>query len=181
MLARAGLLRGCFIPLEPLRTLRQVSRYHHKITALRAMEKNRLVKVLSDAGIRISAVVSDAHGVAASAIIDCLLAGGTPEQALALAGRLQRTTGGLVDRAARRAQRGPYPRGQNHSKPYRVSGCSVDRPRTVSVGCAPAIPALNIKSYNTNTYKENAGGLFARLTGLVNWKRSDWAKTGEGR
>ena len=88
MLARAGLLRGSFIPPERLRTLRQVSRHHHKITAMRAMEKNRLVKVLSDAGIRITAVVSDAHGVAASAIIDCLLAGGAPEQALAHAGRL---------------------------------------------------------------------------------------------
>ena len=89
MLARAGLLRGSFIPPERLHTLRQVSRHHQKITAMRAMEKNRLVKVLSDAGIRITAVVSDPHGVAATAIIDCLLDGGTPEQALALAGRLK--------------------------------------------------------------------------------------------
>jgi hypothetical protein len=51
--------------------------------------ENRLVKVSSDAGIRITAVVSDAHGVAATAIIDCLLAGGTPEQAPTHAGRLQ--------------------------------------------------------------------------------------------
>lgn len=89
MLARAGLLRGSFIPPEQLRTLRQVGRHHHKITAMRAMEKNRLVKVLSDAGIRITAVVSDAHGIAATAMINCLLAGGTPEQALAYAGRLR--------------------------------------------------------------------------------------------
>ena len=89
MLARAGLLRGSFIPPEQLRNLRQVSRHHQKITAMRAMEKNRVLKVLSDAGIRITAVVSDAHGVAATAIIDCLLAGGTPEQALTHAGRLQ--------------------------------------------------------------------------------------------
>ena len=89
MLARAGLLRGSFIPPERLHTLRQVSRHHQKITAMRAMEKNRLVKVLSDAGIRITAVVSDPHGVAATAIIDCLLDGGTPEPALTLAGRLK--------------------------------------------------------------------------------------------
>jgi transposase len=89
MLARAGLLRGSFIPPEQLRNLRQVSRHHQKITAMRAMEKNRLLKVLSDAGIRITAVVSDAHGVAATAIIDGLLAGGTPEQALTHAGRLR--------------------------------------------------------------------------------------------
>lgn len=89
MLARAGLLRGSFIPPERLHTLRQVSRHHQKITAMRAMEKNRLVRVLSDAGIRITAVVSDPHGVAATAIIDCLLDGGTPEQALTFAGRLK--------------------------------------------------------------------------------------------
>jgi transposase len=89
MLARAGLLRGSFIPPERLRTLRQVSRHHQKLTAMQAMEKNRLVKVLSDAGIRLTAVVSDPHGVAASAIIHCLLTGGTPEQALTFAGRLR--------------------------------------------------------------------------------------------
>jgi transposase len=89
MLARAGLLRGSFIPPEDIRTLRQISRYHHRTTAMLAAEKNRLVRVLSDAGIRITAVVSDAHGVAARAMIDCLLDGGTPEQALAYAGRLK--------------------------------------------------------------------------------------------
>ena len=39
MLARAGLLRGSFIPPAQLRNLRQVSRHHQKITAVRAMEK----------------------------------------------------------------------------------------------------------------------------------------------
>ncbi len=51
MLARAGLLRGSFIPPERLPTLRQVGRHHQKITAMRAMEKNRLVKVLMGRGL----------------------------------------------------------------------------------------------------------------------------------
>jgi transposase len=89
MLARAGLLRGSFIPPEKLRNVRQISRYHHRTTALLAAEKNRLVRLLSDAGIRITAAVSDPHGVAARAMIDCLLDGGTPEQALQYAGRLK--------------------------------------------------------------------------------------------
>jgi transposase len=89
MLARSGLLRGSFVPPEQLRNLRQVSRYHESLTGDLAAEKNRLVRVLSDAGIRITAVVSDAHGVAATAMIDCLLDGGTPEQALEFAGRLK--------------------------------------------------------------------------------------------
>ena len=89
MLARAGLLRGSFIPPEPLRNLRQISRYHQRTTAMLAAEKNRLVRLLSDAGIRLTAVVSDPHGVAARALIDCLLEGSTPEQALRYAGRLK--------------------------------------------------------------------------------------------
>ena len=89
MLARAGLLRGSFIPPEPLRNVRQISRYHQRTTAMLAAEKNRLVRLLSDAGIRLTAVVSDPHGVAARALIDCLLEGGTPEQALRYAGRLK--------------------------------------------------------------------------------------------
>jgi transposase len=66
MLARAGLLRGSFIPPKKLRNLRQISRYHHRTTAMLAAEKNRLVRLLSDAGIRLTAVVSDPHGVAAA-------------------------------------------------------------------------------------------------------------------
>lgn len=89
MLARAGLLRGSFIPEERLRNVRQVSRHHQRLTGLLAAEKNRLVRLLADAGIRLSAVVSDPHGVEATAMIDCLLAGGTPEQALGFAKRLK--------------------------------------------------------------------------------------------
>ena len=89
MLARAGLRRGSFIPPAEVRNLRQLSRYHQRTTAMLAAEKNRLVRVLSDAGIRLTAVVSEAHGVAARAMIDCLLNRGTPEQALAFVGRLQ--------------------------------------------------------------------------------------------
>jgi transposase len=83
------LLGGSFIPPEQLRNLRQISRYHQRTTAMLAAEKNRLAKVLSDAGIRLNGVVSDLHGVAARALIDCLLGGGTSEQALAHAGRLR--------------------------------------------------------------------------------------------
>jgi transposase len=88
-LARAGLLRGSFIPPEPLRNLRQLSRHHQRVTAMVAAEKNRLVRVLGDGGIRLTAVVSDPHGVAARDMIDCLLNGGTPHEAIGYAGRLR--------------------------------------------------------------------------------------------
>lgn len=82
MLGRSGLLRGSFIPVADLRNLRHIARYHKILTNQLAAEKNRLVKTLSDAGIRISAVVSDSHGQSATAMIDCLLDGGTPSEAL---------------------------------------------------------------------------------------------------
>jgi transposase len=124
MLARAGLLRGSFIPPAQLRNLRQVSRHHQKITAMRAMEKNRLLKVLSDAGIRITAVVSDAHGVAATAIIDGLLAG-DPGTGVDPCRSPPGCTRNLARVVAGRTKCGTSLRGPNDSPPYPLSGCAV--------------------------------------------------------
>ena len=85
MLARAGLLRPSFIPPEKLRRLRLVSRQRQKMVGTLAAEKNRLGKVLSDAGVRLGVVVSDLNGKSARAMIAALIAGATPEQALGYA------------------------------------------------------------------------------------------------
>lgn len=86
-LARAGLLRGSFVPPERLRELRHVARQRVKQVEMLANEKNRLHKILTDAGIRLSVVVSDVHGTTARAMTEALIAGRTPEQVLQLAGR----------------------------------------------------------------------------------------------
>jgi hypothetical protein len=67
VLGRFGLVRGSFIPPEDLRELRLVSRYRRKLAATLAAEKNRLHKVLDDAGIMLGAVVCDIDGVSAKA------------------------------------------------------------------------------------------------------------------
>jgi hypothetical protein len=82
MLVRSGWLKGGFVPPQNLREWRLVSRQMQKFTAILAGEKNRLHKVLTDGGIRLSAVVSDSHGSSARAMIKGLLAGETPEQVL---------------------------------------------------------------------------------------------------
>lgn len=98
MLARCGLLRGSFIPPEHLRNLRLVSRQRQKLVSILASEKNRLHKVLADGGIRLSAVVSDLHGQSARKMTECLLEGGTPEQALEFASsRLKASREELLD------------------------------------------------------------------------------------
>ena len=83
-LARFGLLRGSFIPPKDLRELRVVSRYRRKLAQTLAGEKNRLHKVLDDAGIKLGGVVSDIDGVCARKMIEGLIAGRTPAELAAL-------------------------------------------------------------------------------------------------
>ena len=84
-LARAGLLRGSFIPPAHLRELRLVARQRQKLVGQLAAEKNRLHKVLTDSGIRLGVVVSDVHGVAARKMVKALIAGESVQEILALA------------------------------------------------------------------------------------------------
>jgi len=89
-LGRFGLVRGSFIPPEDLRELRLISRYRKKLTGTLSGEKNRLHKLLDDAGVKLGAVVSDIHGVSAQAMLEGLIEGCHPEQLIALAkGRLK--------------------------------------------------------------------------------------------
>ncbi|MGO9311244.1 MAG: IS110 family transposase [Syntrophobacteraceae bacterium] len=91
-LAQFGLLRPSFIPPRDLRELRLLTRYRRKLSGILAGEKNRLHKVLDDAGIRLGSVVSDIDGVSARAMVEALIEGGsTPEQIAEKAlGRLQK-------------------------------------------------------------------------------------------
>jgi transposase len=77
-LARFGLVRPSFIPPQDLRELRLVSRYRRKLSGMLASEKNRLHKLLDDAGIKLGAVVADIDGVSARRMIEGLLAGKAP-------------------------------------------------------------------------------------------------------
>ena len=97
-LARAGLLKSSFVAPEKLRRLRLVSRQRQKLVGMLAAEKNRLAKVLADAGIRLGVVVSDINGKSSRAMIAALIAGATPEQALEHAsGRLKAPRAEIAD------------------------------------------------------------------------------------
>ena len=82
MLARAGLLRGSFVPPAQLRELRLIARQRQKLVGMLASEKNRLHKLLTDGGIRLGVVVSDIHGQSARAMIKALIQGATPQEVL---------------------------------------------------------------------------------------------------
>jgi len=78
VLGRFGLVRGSFIPPQDLRELRLVSRYRRKLAGVLGAEKNRLHKVLDDAGITLGAIVADIDGVSARRMIEGLIAGQDP-------------------------------------------------------------------------------------------------------
>jgi transposase len=71
----SGLLKGSFIPPENIQELRDLHRYKKKLIGTVASEKNRIIRVLEDANIKLSSVVSDTLGVTASYLIKGLIEG----------------------------------------------------------------------------------------------------------
>jgi transposase len=71
----SGLLKGSFIPKKPIRELRDLTRYKRKVVEQIAAEKNRIQKILEDANIKLSSVVSDMDGATATKIINAMISG----------------------------------------------------------------------------------------------------------
>lgn len=92
-----GLLKASFIPPEPIRDLRELTRYRKTQIQERQREANRLHKVLQDAGIKLSSVASDVLGVSGRAMVNALIAGTTDPGILAdlAKGRLRSKTPAL--------------------------------------------------------------------------------------
>lgn len=92
MLARAGLLRASFVPPAQLRELRLIARQRQNLVGQLASEKNRLHKVLTDSGIRLSVVVSDLHGQSARAMVQAIAQGKSPPEILQYASKRLRAS-----------------------------------------------------------------------------------------
>src|SRR5271157_338637 len=78
-----GLVRGSFVPPEPIRQLRDLTRTRTAVTRERTRQIQRLEKLLEDAGIKLSAVASDILGVSGRAMLESLIAGDRDPAALA--------------------------------------------------------------------------------------------------
>jgi len=70
-----GLVRTSFVPPEPIRVLRDLTRARTVITRARTKEIQRLEKLLEDTGIKLSAVISDIVGVSGRSMLEALIAG----------------------------------------------------------------------------------------------------------
>jgi transposase len=82
-LLECGLLRPSFVPPPPIRELRDITRYRVQQTRDRSQEVNRLQKVLEDAGVKVTSVLSDVMGASGRAMVEALVAGTTDPQVLA--------------------------------------------------------------------------------------------------
>ena len=86
-LARAGLLRASFVAKADVRSLRHIARQRQKLGGMLASEKNRLHKLLTDAGVRLGVVVSDLHGQSARAMVKAIIAQKSVPEILNLASK----------------------------------------------------------------------------------------------
>jgi transposase len=82
-LLQHGLVKGSFIPPQPQRDLRDVTRYRTSLVRERARIVNRLQKVLEDANLKLAGVATDVMGVSGRAILNALLSGQTDTEQLA--------------------------------------------------------------------------------------------------
>jgi transposase len=82
-LARHGLIAKSFVPPKPLRQLRDLLRYRRKLVESRTAERNRLLKLLETANIKLASMVTDVFGVSGMLMLralvegDCALGEGT--------------------------------------------------------------------------------------------------------
>ncbi|MFF4519667.1 IS110 family RNA-guided transposase [Streptomyces mirabilis] len=74
-LGECGLLKASFVPPEPIRHLRDLTRYRSTLAAELGREAQRLEKELEDAGIKLSTVATDILGVSGRAMLTALIDG----------------------------------------------------------------------------------------------------------
>jgi transposase len=81
-----GLLRSSFVPPQPIRELRDLTRYRRKLVESRSAERNRLLKVLETANIKLASVATDVFGTSGRLMLRALIEGkATPQEMADLA------------------------------------------------------------------------------------------------
>jgi transposase len=86
-----GLLRSSFVPPKPIRELRDLMRYRRKLVESQAAERNRLLKVLETANIKLANVATDVFGMSGRLMLRALIEGkATPQEMADLAKGLLR-------------------------------------------------------------------------------------------
>jgi transposase len=82
-LLQHGLLRSSFVPPQPIRELRDLTRQRTQLAAEKATVANRIQKVLEDANIKVGSVAADVMGKSGRSMLEALIAGETDPEKLA--------------------------------------------------------------------------------------------------
>jgi transposase len=98
-LLQHGLLKGSFIPPEPIRELRDLTRQRRKLVGERSSCVQRIQKVLEDANIKLASVATDVVGVSGWDMLSRLVGGESDAMKLAelARGTLKRKKQELTD------------------------------------------------------------------------------------
>jgi transposase len=81
-----GMLRRSFVPPQAVRDLRSLTRTRSRLAQDQVRHQNRVEKILEDALLKISAVISDLFGTSGRRFLDALVAGERSPAALAALG-----------------------------------------------------------------------------------------------
>ena len=94
-----GMLRRSFVPPEAIRDLRALTRTRSRLAQDQVRHQNRVEKILEDALLKISCVISDLFGQSGRRFLNALVAGERSPKALAALGdrRLKATPQQLAD------------------------------------------------------------------------------------
>ena len=82
-LLQHGLLKASFIPPEPIRELRDLTRQRTQLIQERSAAASRIQKVLEDANVKLASVATDVLGVSGRDMLEALIAGETDPAQLA--------------------------------------------------------------------------------------------------
>lgn len=82
-LLQHGLLKASFVPPQPIRELRDLTRQRTQLIQERSAAANRIQKVLEDANIKLACVATDVLGVSGRDMLEALIAGETDPTRLA--------------------------------------------------------------------------------------------------
>jgi transposase len=82
-LLRLGLLRKSFVPSKEIRALRDLSRYRRTLVHDETSTKNRILKLLETAGIKLASFASDVFGVSGMRMLRAIAKGDQSPQQIA--------------------------------------------------------------------------------------------------
>lgn len=94
-----GLIRASFVPMQPIQELRDLTRLRKQVVRDRTSYVQRIQKVLEDANIKVTNVISDIMGRSGRAMLDAITAGRTDPVELAKLAhpRLEASAGELAE------------------------------------------------------------------------------------